>query len=208
MTPTAGITEQVEQFVTDLFHEKLPPWAVYHSLEHTIHTVSTSQQIARGSRLGKRDLEVVTLASWFHDTGYMFTAKGHEEESVEIASQFLQKHEYPSESIQKISGCILATRMPQRPGNLLERIVCDADLASLGKRSFFRQNELLRNEIERRDGITLDEVAWLRRSYRFLLKHRFHTRYARTVLNKGRLANLIKLRGQLRKARAHSAGLG
>ncbi|MGB2958111.1 MAG: hypothetical protein WBD30_04435 [Bacteroidota bacterium] len=198
----ASITKQVEQFVIDLFREELPFWAVYHSLEHTTHTVSASKQIARGSGLGKRDQEIVTISSWFHDTGYVFTASGHEERSAQIATQFLQKHAYPPGGIQKVCGCILATRMPQRPGNLLERIVCDADLASLGNRSFFRHNELLRDEIERRDGIRLDEVAWLRRSYRFLFKHRFHTRYARTVLNKGRQANLIRLRGQLRKARA------
>jgi len=200
----ASITKQIEQFVVDLFRKELPSWAVYHSLEHTTHTVSASKQIARGSKLGKRDLEIVTISSWFHDTGYVFTANGHEERSVQIATQFLQNHAYPPGGIQKVSGCILATRMPQRPGNLLERIVCDADLASLGKRSFFRHNELLRDEIERRDGTRLDEVAWLRRSYRFLFKHRFHTRYARTVLNRGRLANLIRLRGQLRKARAQS----
>jgi hypothetical protein len=198
------IEAKVEEFVIGLLRENLPSWALYHCLEHTTNTVAASHRIAEGSRLTRRDLEIVTLASWFHDTGYVFTVNGHEERSVHIATDFLVKQEYPAESIKKISGCILATRMPQRPGNLLERIVCDADLASLGRGSFFKHNDLLREEIEKRDGVTLGEIAWLRRSYRFLLTHRFHTRYGRNVLNKGRLANLIKLRTKLRKARAAS----
>ena len=202
MSPTTGIIRQTEEFVTELFRDKLPSWAVYHNLEHTTHTVSASRQIARGLKVGKRDLEVVTLASWLHDTGYLFTANGHEERSVRIAMEFLTERDYPPERIEKISGCIMATKMPQRPRNLLERIVCDADLASLGKHSFFRQNELLRNEIERRDRIRLNDMAWLRRSYRFLLTHRYHTRYARSLLTKGRLSNLTILRSRLRKAHA------
>lgn len=204
MARTTTIAQQVEQFVTGLFRKELPAWAVYHSLEHTTNTVAASHRIAEGSRLSKRDLEIVTIASWFHDTGFVVTSNGHEERSAHIATEFLREQGYPPDGIEKISRCILATRMPQRPRNRLERIVCDADLASLGKSSFFRHNELLKNEIEERDGVTLDEIAWLRRSYRFLLTHRFHTRYGRNVLNKGRLTNLIRLRGQLRKARAAS----
>ncbi|MCK5573658.1 MAG: HD domain-containing protein [Bacteroidetes bacterium] len=207
MTRGVGLAAQVSLYVSDLFSQKLSSWAVYHSLEHTTQTVAASRQIGRGSKLGKRDMEIVTLAAWFHDAGYVFTTDGHEERSVQIASEFLAEHGCAPDKIDQIAGCIMATKMPQRPMNLRERVVCDADLASLGKRTFFKQNDLLKYEIEQRERVSLDEITWLRRTYRFLFRHRFHTRYARTVLNRGRLANLTRLRGHLQRAQARSPAL-
>jgi predicted metal-dependent HD superfamily phosphohydrolase len=207
MTRAVGLAAQVARYVSNLFSQKLPSWAVYHSLEHTAHTVAASRQIGRGSKLSKREMEIVTLAAWFHDTGYVFTTDGHEERSVEIASEFLAEHGCAPDTIGEIAGCIMATKMPQHPMNLRERVVCDADLASLGRPTFFKQNDLLKEEVEQRERISLDEITWLRRSYRFLFRHRFHTRYARTVLNRGRLANLTRLRMHLRRAQARSLAL-
>ena len=44
---------------------------------------------------------------------------------------------------------IIATTMPQRPKNLVEKVVCDADLIHIGTKEFFRKNDLLKEEIER-----------------------------------------------------------
>jgi hypothetical protein len=52
--------------------------------------------------------------------------ENHEDVSIEIATKFLKENNYPDEKIQKIVGCIDATRYPQNPKNLLEEIICDA----------------------------------------------------------------------------------
>lgn len=191
------IVAQSARFVYKLFREELPEWATFHNLAHTSEVVASSWEIGSASGLTAHETEIVLLAAWFHDTGYTAIARGHEEVSVEIASRFLREKRYPGSGIARIGRCIRATRVPQRPQTFLERVLCDADLNSLGRRSYFRQNDLLKLEIQKREGATLDEVMWLRRSYRFLRKHRFHTRYARQTLEKGRLNNLAALKNML-----------
>jgi predicted metal-dependent HD superfamily phosphohydrolase len=193
------IVTLASRHVRKLFREKLPGWAFYHSLAHTLDVVAAVREIGTASGLTRHEMEILSLASWFHDAGYSVQPEGHEEISIAIATEFLTGAGYPKRGIARIARCIRATRIPQRPRSLLERVIGDADLSSLGKRSFFRQNDLLKREIEeRRGGIRLDEKMWLRRSSRFLQRHRFHTRYARTHLDGGRLENIARLKKALR----------
>lgn len=194
MKRQSDIVTRSARFVDRLFRKQLPGWALYHNLAHTSEVVAASWEIGEGTGLSHHDMEILLVAAWFHDTGYTELAKGHEERSAAIVSAFLEENKYPRRSIARIARCILATRVPQRPKSMLERILCDADLKSLGMRSFLSQNDRLKAEIERREGVVLDDVMWLRRSCRFLRKHRFHTRYARTRFEKGRFANIARLR--------------
>ena len=58
--------------------------------------------------------------------------KDHEETGVEIAGAILPHFDYTEEQIQKINELIMVTKLPPRPKNLLEQIICDADLDYLG----------------------------------------------------------------------------
>ncbi|WP_204306740.1 hypothetical protein, partial [Klebsiella pneumoniae] len=72
------------------------------------------------------------LAAWFHDTGFSSgQAEGHEETSVQIATQFLQSRHTDEGIMQRVASCIRATKMPQSPVSLIEKILCDADLQHL-----------------------------------------------------------------------------
>lgn len=195
--PEPNVIVQSSRFVSRLFRQSLPSWAIYHTRTHTAEVVAACREIGEASGVDQHSLEILLLSAWFHDTGYTSTARGHEERSVEIAAQFLNDLGYPTRAIARISHSILATKMPQRPTTLLERILCDADLYSLSTRGFFRQNERLKLEIEQREGSYIEDLVWLRRTHRFVLSHRYHTPYAREVLAKGRLANLLKLESML-----------
>jgi len=190
---------RVARYVGTLLRSELPPWARYHSLDHTRNTVAACREIGDALGLTVAEMEVLLLAGWFHDVGYTVTVRGHEVRSADIAQHFLRSAGWSARTIRGVTGCILATRMPQRPRSVLQRAMCDADLISLGKRSFLRHNELLRQEMERREGRRINERVWLHRSIRFLHGHRFTTRYGRTVLEAGKQANLERLRRMIRQ---------
>lgn len=186
------------RFAATLLARELPSWALYHSVEHTRQTVAACREIGRVLRLNDAQMAVVVLAAWFHDTGYGSGPQGHEARSARIAERYLTSHGYPKRMVTSVKKCILATHVPQRPRSLLQRVLCDADLISLGKRTFLVQNELLRQEMELRERRIIEERVWLHRSYRFLHGHRFATSYGRTVLESGKQANLGRLRKMIR----------
>jgi predicted metal-dependent HD superfamily phosphohydrolase len=198
MSANNEIVKQAQVFVEALLAETLPQWAVYHDLAHTEETVAAAEEIAEGSKLNKSDTEVVLLAAWFHDVGYAEGVEGHEEKSAERATQFLQSRNYPQEKIELVSGCIRATKIPQTPRNLLEQIVCDADMSHLGKKRFFDRSALLRVETELRTGKTITDSEWLQRNIEFASNGSFFTDYARKEFSARRQKNLILLQEQLR----------
>lgn len=193
MTEHHDIIARTEEFVFDLFKHTLPDYLVYHTYAHSESVTKTARKLAQDTELGEEGVEVVMLASLLHDTGYTELYKGHEEISVRIAAEYLRSQAYAQEKIEVVLGCIRATRIPQSPRNILEEIVADADLASLGKKSFFEQSELLRIEWERAQGRHYTDEEWLEQNIDLLSKHTFFTRAAQERYAPRQAENLRRL---------------
>jgi len=148
MKKQSPIVQKASEYVFNLMREKLPANHIYHNYNHTVDVVEASIEIAEGIDLSREDTEIVVLGAWFHDTGFVETYEGHEEQSQQIASQFLHDNLYPEEKIEKVLGCIAATRYPQQPKNLLEYVICDADLSGIASKKYFEKAQFLRREIE------------------------------------------------------------
>jgi predicted metal-dependent HD superfamily phosphohydrolase len=194
------VINRASQFVYDLFRDKLPAWAVYHNYKHTMETVEAVMEIGEASKLSKAELEIAVLAAWFHDAGYVDGFDGHEARGVEIASRFLKEQGYAPERVEQIAGCIRATKMPQSPKNLIEQVMCDADMIHLGKKKFFEKSDLMRLEFERRFERSYTDLEWLNSQIDFVSKHQYHTKYARDEFSKRSSKNLGLLQEQLRNA--------
>ncbi len=199
---SANILQKVSAHVQMLLTERLPGWAVYHSFRHTEETVNACRDIGEGMKLAKAELEMVQIAAWFHDTGYTVSVVDHEEHSVEIAQAFLSSREYPSDRIARIGAAIRATKVPQQPSNVMEQVLCDADMAHLGSKRFFEKSNLLRLEIEKRTGGTLNDADWLRTNIDFVSRCQYHTPYARSAFSRRQMKNLAGLQEQLREVLA------
>jgi predicted metal-dependent HD superfamily phosphohydrolase len=193
------VVSESREFVKKLLGEKLAPWVYYHDFRHTEETVEAAREIGAASGLTDEQMEILLLAAWFHDTGYTEVAAGHEDRSVVIAAAYLSGRRYPEEKLRKISGCIMATKVPQRPNNLLEQVICDADMLFLGRKEFFRKNDLLKEEIEKREERSIPAADWLKRSIEFLSKHVYHTPYCREKLSGGVRDNIETMREQLKR---------
>lgn len=188
-----NLIENISEYVTKLFKEKLPDWAIYHDLWHTIETVEGCEEIGKASGLLKEDLEILNIAAWFHDTGYIFRANGHEEKSSEIASEFLSSSHYQGDKIDKVIACIMATKISNQPKNILESVICDADLISLAKPDYLEKNNLLKSETELRENKKISELDWIKRSLSFLSTHQYYTEYTRKNYDHQLKANIRKL---------------
>lgn len=187
------LLEQVKQYVISYFDVHHDPDLIYHNLRHTKDVVAAATQIANHYQLSDEDFFVVISAAWFHDTGYFTDKKDHESKSVGLATHFLKQHKIDQPVIDKVAGCILATKMPQSPADLLQQIICDADLFHLGTDDFRDKNKLLRKEMEAIKKHDIDKDEWRGYNIEFLQGHEYYTDYCRLLLNDQKQKNLQKL---------------
>jgi predicted metal-dependent HD superfamily phosphohydrolase len=170
---------EVEDYVRELFKAKLGNEVLYHTINHTIDVVNAVEVIGKAESISEDDLEILLIAAWFHDTGHFHCCTGHEEQSNMYAREYLEKHFYPSEKIEKILDCIRSTKISQNPKNKLEEIICDADLLHLGEKNIKERGDLLREEFELRGIKKLSDIEWMNHSIAFFNQHRFFTEYAK-----------------------------
>ncbi|MGB0929814.1 MAG: Pycsar system effector family protein [Chitinophagales bacterium] len=195
------LLKKAQSYVFQFFKERLDTIYVYHDYTHTYETVQAVEELGIGNELKKGEIEMIKLAAWFHDTGYVDTIEGHEKSSLKYARTFLEEHEYSEEKIQIIEGCIMATKMPQSPKNIYEEVLCDADLHHLGSKSFFEKSNLLRIEWGNTNRSKGDEVESLQHEIDFLSQHRYHTPFAQLNLNQRKFKNVVDLKKNLQFAK-------
>jgi HD superfamily phosphodiesterase len=197
MENTTDILKKTSAFVLDLLHAKLPPHLLYHNPSHSEEVAHNCRTLALASDMNSEEVEIVQLAGWFHDTGYIDRTDGHEARGVELMEDFLQQMHYPVVRRTIIAGCIRATKMPQSPHSPLEEIVCDADLLNFGTDAFFEKNNLIRGELEFLNGKRFADIEWLQRSEQLLLRHHFHAAQIERMYQPGREKNLSKIRSMI-----------
>lgn len=197
--------------VLELVRNNMPNYK-YHNIEHAIDVAKSAYRLGKLEGASENDRQLLITAGLMHDYVYeyqpsdpnnlylglsLITPKSNNEERSAKAAEFiLSSFGYSSAEIKKISQMILATKVPQNPKNLLERIMCDADFDVLGRDDLFEKSENYRREL----GID-DELGWYRLQTEFLSSHRYFTESARRSREEGVNKNLIKLQEYLQNGR-------
>ncbi len=194
-----NILPKVVDYVHSVFKEQNPAYNLYHNIVHTAEVVHATEFLARSNNIGEEEIEILLVAAWFHDLGYIRTDMGHEEISVEMATDFLTKNNFPEKKILQVKSCIMSTKIPHDPKNIMEEIICDADLYHLGIKEFFDKNELLRLEVEKKMNKTFSDYDWLKNTLEFFTRQKYFTQAAKEKYDEQRNANLLKLQKRLRK---------
>ncbi|RZL30632.1 MAG: phosphohydrolase, partial [Pedobacter sp.] len=195
------LQDDAKSYVLNYFTQHHDAKLVYHDLKHTEDVVAATVQIANHYQLSEEDFFIVYVAAWFHDTGYFEDIVHHEEKSTVIAKRFLSEQNVPEELISKITEVILSTRMPQKPVNLLESILCDADLFHLGQEDFRKKGKLMQKEAELL-GKKISKKDWRKKNFEYLAHQNYHTDYGRLLLNDQKAKNLEKLEKRLNEEEA------
>jgi predicted metal-dependent HD superfamily phosphohydrolase len=175
------ILSDIQNHVSDIFLNKINKTTRFHTLLHTQEVVAACELMAEYYHLSDEDHFALIAAAWFHDTGYANgQAKDHETASIETATKFLQEQQVESAIVEKVTGCINATRLPQNPSQLIEQIICDADLFHLGSEDFKEKSRLLREELNDFGGLDFSKKDWRKTNIQFLENHKYFTSYAQT----------------------------
>lgn len=195
------LISKVERYILDFFLGGSCKQYCFHNEIHTNSVVSAVKEMTLYYGLGDEDRFVLIISAYFHDLGYAKGgSEGHEKRSADMAVDFLKSESVDQEIIDKVERCILATRMPQNPKDILEQIICDADLYHLGTPIFNERNKLMQQEAERVNGLKINKSIWLSSTIDLFEQHHYHTAYAREKLEKGKKSNLDSLLARRDKA--------
>jgi predicted metal-dependent HD superfamily phosphohydrolase len=177
------ILQEAQTLVSDMLRNKLSKNIKFHTLQHTQEVMAASQLLADFLHIESNDRFALYLAAWFHDTGYTSgSSSGHEEVSIRIANEFMNKKQINEEVKAKVRSCINATKMPQAPDGPLEQIICDADLFHLGTDAFDEKSRLLRKELNEFGDNDVSKKDWKKINIRFLERHEYFTPYGKEKL--------------------------
>jgi len=186
----------VTEYVRNCFWKDTPPYLHYHNLAHTEAVVTRVNDIGTFYKLNNEDFFALKVAAWFHDLGYLYgTTASHEYTSISLMADFMRQNHLDA-VVQKISEIILATRISSRPGDILCKIIRDADCYHFGTDEFQVTDELVRQEMEE---MTKKKFPnWKEHSLFLLKNHRFCTDYCQSRLNAGKKKNILILEEMLR----------
>jgi len=123
---------------------------------------------------------LLKTAALFHDVGHTVEYDNHEYHGTVIAREMLPKYGYSEDQIDRICEIIMATKLPPNPKNLLEEIICDADLDYLGRTDFIPVSNTLYKELHEQNKIgSLNQ--WNKLQVKFISGHQYFTKTARSL---------------------------
>ena len=183
-------------FIISKLNNELPGHLSYHNSTHTLDVVESARRIGEAEGISAADMELLLTAAYYHDSGFLVKAAGHEEESCRIALKTLPVFGYSAGEIENICGMIMATRLPQSPQNHLEQILADADLDDLGRDDFFTISDKLYLE-NSFFGLDNNPKEWRRKQLDFMEKHHYFTKSAINLRQTKKDANLERIKAQV-----------
>jgi len=198
MLVETSLIKKVRDHVIKVLSNQLSEDMTYHSINHTLDVVKSANEIASTQNFNEEEIEILNIAAWFHDLGYTKGNENHEDHGAQLAKKYLSENQFPKEKVDRVVGCILATKMPQTPKNNLEKTLCDADLMHLAGNDYFNKAALLHKEIEKTKSCKIPEEQWLAMNEDFLNNHCFFTDYAKGRYESAVKENLRKVKERLK----------
>lgn len=165
--------------------KKLPE--KYHCWKHTKYGLDILPCIARQEKLSEEDVSILEIAYLYHERGMVFGREGHEIASVVIMREELPGFGFLEEEIIPMEPLVLSTKMPQKPQNKREMVMCDTDMCAIGSRYFPYVSELLRSELG------ASQKDWPIVQIEFLKNHKYYTDAAKTFFEQQKQKNLQRL---------------
>jgi predicted metal-dependent HD superfamily phosphohydrolase len=193
-----NIVQKAENFIFALFKDSLSSEYIYHNFNHTLRVVNSVNILIEGEHVSMEDAELLILAAWFHDSGYISGGENHEKRSAEIACKFLKENDYPEDKIETIKKLILVTELCTNPESHLEKVIRDADCSHFASPDYINFSELLRQEWKNLGLKEFSNKEWAKENQRiFVSGHRFFTDFAKKNWQPLKDANLSLLQEKL-----------
>ena len=170
----------MQEVILDKLEKELPTYLFYHNVKHTVDVVTEVELIGWGEGVTDEEILLLKTAALFHDAGHIIAYDKHEYHGTVMAQEYLPKYNYSPDQIKRICELIMATKLPPKPNNLLEKIMCDSDLDYLGRSDFIPVSNTLYKELKEQKKIgTLND--WNKIQLNFISEHQYFTKTAQSL---------------------------
>lgn len=170
----------IQEIILDKLEKELPDYLYYHNVKHTVDVVTEVELIGWGEGVSDEEILLLKTAGLFHDAGHTVDYDTHEHQGTLLAREMLPKYNYTPDQIDHICEIIMSTKLPPKPRNLLEAIICDSDLDYLGRSDFIPVSNTLYQELKEQDKIgSLND--WNKLQVKFISGHQYFTKTARSL---------------------------
>jgi adenylate cyclase len=170
----------IQEIILDKLERELPSYLFYHNVKHTVDVVTEVELIGWAEGCSDEEILILKTAGLFHDVGHTVAYDNHEYHGTIIAGEMLPKYNYSPEQIEKICEIIMSTKLPPKPTNLLEEIICDSDLDYLGRSDFIPVSNTLFEELKAQNKMgSLND--WNKIQVKFISGHQYFTKTARSL---------------------------
>lgn len=196
--------EGAKEYIADWLRKGLPDGLLYHGYHHTLDDVVVAvERLADLEAVEGEERLLLLTAAHYHDSGFLEKYGENEKIATNITRAVLPRFGYDERQIHTVCEIIMATQLPQSPANLLQEIMCDGDLDSLGREDFFLASHRLRLELAHYErAVPLRE--WYDQQLLFLQEHHYFTKSARALREEGKQKNMAELRELLYPKGVHS----
>ena len=195
--------ESTKEYCFGRLERELAPNLFYHGIHHTRDDVLPAiERLGQIQKVGREDFLLLQTGALYHDIGYVEQYLKNEPIAIIIANETLPNFGYSNNQIEKISKMIMATQLQMIDGkliqvpdsnDLLQQLICDADLDYLGRKDFFVIGENLRREL-REYGMPKTLGEWCEVQISFQEAHSYFTNAAKSLRNEGKQSNIRELK--------------
>lgn len=170
---------------------ELPQWLKYHDTYHTRHDVIPAvSRLAALSGLTSHSSQLLIVAAAFHDIGHVVSYDDHEAYSIQLTREHLPRFGFSPLAVDQVCGAIAATRIPQSPQTLFEKLLADADLDVLGRQDYLVRREALYQELTEIDAAP-PLPLWNEEQLNFISEHQYFSPAARSLRANGKRLNIV-----------------
>lgn len=188
--------KEAENWVFSKLARELDDELCYHDIKHTADVIRAADRLCYLENVGEKNAVLVRTAALFHDIGFCERYVDNEDLAIEIAGDTLPGFGYSKDETERVQAIISVTRIPHKPQNLLEEIICDADLDYLGRDDFHPIANSLKKELMH-NNILKSDKEWDEIQVRFFNLHRYFTASARRLREMKKAAHLIEIEERL-----------
>lgn len=184
--------------------DNLPKYLKYHIKQHTEDVLHEAILFGIIDGLSEYDLERLSVAVAWHDTGYLISQYDNEEEAVRLFDDYINESGLVLEYVDDVKSMIMDTKIVTTEkgpeiilSNKASAYLLDADVSNFGRIDFNEKKDLFEQELK----INLNDKDAKREFLKFTLvlmkNHKWHTKAAYKLRETQKLKNINDLEAQI-----------